>query len=230
MKPESLVLGVAGALFGLLCGWIIGAQHAAPAAGPTPTSSAVAAPAPAQGQSAAGGAQGQGGTPARATLDPARAQALEAQAGQRPQDAEVRSELANLYFDAERYADAARWYEASLQVAPRNADVSTDLAICYYYLNQADRALTQFAVSLAIDPKHTKTLLNLGIVRAFGKQDLAGAAAAWQQVVALAPPDSAEARAARQALEGVKAAHPEIAPGTPPAPAAPPSPSTRQGV
>ena len=32
--------------------------------------------------------------------------------------------------------------------------------------------------SLSIDPAHTKTMLNMGIVKAFGKQDLAGASAA----------------------------------------------------
>ena len=86
----------------------------------------------------------------------------------------VRTQLANLYFDAENYAEATRWYEASLKIAPTNADVSTDLAVSYYYTNQVDQALAQFARSLEIDPKHTKTWLNLGIVRAFGKQDLAG--------------------------------------------------------
>ena len=54
-------------------------------------------------------------------------------------------------------------------------------------MNQPDRALAQFDRSLAIDPRHTKTLLNVGIVRAFGKQDLEGAAEAWQQVVEVAP-------------------------------------------
>ena len=57
----------------------------------------------------------------------------------------------------------------------------------YYYSNQPDRALAQFKHSLEIDPKHTKTMLNQGIVLAFGKQDLEGATKAWQQVVDLAP-------------------------------------------
>ena len=38
----------------------------------------------------------------------------------------------------------------------------------------AGQALQQFDRSLAIDARHTKTLLNVGIVRAFGKDDLAG--------------------------------------------------------
>ena len=45
----------------------------------------------------------------------------------------------------------------------------------YYYSNQPDRALAQFTRSLEIEPKHTKTMLNQGIVLAFGKQDLDGA-------------------------------------------------------
>jgi cytochrome c-type biogenesis protein CcmH/NrfG len=57
----------------------------------------------------------------------------------------------------------------------------------------------------------------MGIVRAFGKQDLKGASEAWERVVSLSP-DSAEGRAAKQALDAVKTAHPDLtgatAPGT----------------
>ena len=89
-------------------------------------------------------------------------------------------------------------------------NISTDLGVCYYYTNQADKALEQFKRSLAIDPKHAKTLLNVGIVKAFGKQDLEGAMAAWQQVIDIAP-GSDEAQKARQVLDSIKSAHP----GTP---------------
>ena len=102
-------------------------------------------------------------------------------------DAESRVQLGNLYFDAERFADATKWYEEALKIDPKDVNASTDLGIAYYYMNQPDRALAQFERSLAIDPKHTKTLLNIGIVRAFGKQDLEGAAKAWQQVLDVAP-------------------------------------------
>lgn len=219
MKPESIVVGIAGALFGLLCGWMLGAQQVAPTPGP---SAPVAQAAP-----ASGGGQGSGQTGSTATpVDLRRAQELEQQAQQNPNDATPRTQLGNMYFDAEKYVDAAKWYEASLQIAPNNPDVSTDLAVSYYYSNQTDKALEQFQKSLAADPKHTKTLLNLGIVRAFGKQDLAGAAEAWNQVVQLAPADSPEARAARQALDGLKSAHPEITGGTPAAA----SPAPKQGA
>lgn len=227
MKPESIVVGIAGALFGLLCGWMLGAQQVPPVQAPA---AQTASSAPAQAGGAPQAQQGSTATP----VDARRAQELEGRAKQNPQDADVRTQLGNMYFDAERYAEAATWYEQALQVSPANADVSTDLAVSYYYTNQTDRALTQFERSLAIDPKHTKTWLNLGIVRAFGKQDLAGAADAWTQVVSLAPADSPEARAARQALEGLKAAHPETggAPasgGAAPASGPAPAPQARQG-
>ena len=119
----------------------------------------------------------------------------------------MRVELGNLYFDAERFDLALPWYEAALKLDPKNVDVSTDLAVCYYYPTSIDRALAQLDRSLAIDPKHSKTLLNQGIIRAFGKQDLAGATESWQKVVEIAPDSRRSAQRAQQGLDGLKSAH-----------------------
>src|SRR5690606_23392663 len=108
-------------------------------------------------------------------------------------------QLANTYFDAERWEEAIQWYERALKINPNNPNVSTDLGVSYYYTNRPDHALAQFDHSLTLDPKHTKTMLNKGIVLAFGKEDLKAAAAEWQKVVDLAP-DSDEGQAARRAL------------------------------
>ena len=123
-------------------------------------------------------------------------------------------ELGNLYFDAERFAEAAQWYEGALRIDPRNVNASTDLGITYYYMKETDRALAQFDRSLSIDPKHSKTLMNIGIVRAFGKEDLEGATKAWERLIEVAP-DSDEARRARQALAALKN-HPAPQDGRPP--------------
>jgi tetratricopeptide (TPR) repeat protein len=199
MKTDAVAFGIAGVLFGLIAGWVIGAQQAG-VRPPTP-----AAPP----QAAAPAAAGSGSTRA-AVLDDTKVNALKNVAGREKSNATPRIELANLYFDAERYDDAIKWYGEALALAPNNVDVSTDLGVCYYYSNQPDKALEQFDRSLKIDPRHAKTLLNLGIVRAFGKQDLDGAMQAWQKVMEVAP-GSQEAQAAKRALDSLQSAHP--APG-----------------
>jgi cytochrome c-type biogenesis protein CcmH/NrfG len=204
MKAETIAVATATAFFGLIVGWVIGSQQARTSSAAPPA--AVTAAAPAQPAPSAPPAPS---TPPPKLVDEATAQALKNTADRDPRNAAVRTQLGNLYFDADRFDEAIRWYQESLKVEPKNPDVSTDLAVAFYYLNQPDRALKQFEYSLTVDPKHTKTMLNMGIVRAFGKQDLTGAVEIWQKLIAMAP-GSADALAARKALDGLKAAHPEI--------------------
>jgi cytochrome c-type biogenesis protein CcmH/NrfG len=199
MHKESVVMGIAGVLLGLLAGWIIGSQQV-----PAPR---VDAAAPAAQQAA--------GSPAPPpALDEGRAAALKSTADSNPKDAETRVRLGDLYFDSGRFEEAVKWYSSALAIEPRNVNASTDLGIAYYYMNQPDRALEQFDKSLAVDPAHSKTLLNIGIVRAFGKQDLDGAAKAWQRVLDVAP-GSDEAARAKQGLDGLRSAHPGAGRGEP---------------
>jgi tetratricopeptide (TPR) repeat protein len=201
MKSESIAFALAGVLFGLLAGWIIGTQQASSLRPPVPsTASAPAQGAPAQqaGQQAV-------------LLDENKVSALRSIAEKEPSNARPRVELGNLYFDAERYDDAIKWYEEGVKLDSKDANLSTDLGVSYYYTNQPDRALEQFKKSLALDPKHLKTMLNMGIVMAFGKQDLQGAEAVWQQILQLAP-DSPEGQSAKRALDSLRAAHPGGAP------------------
>ncbi len=198
MKTDAIAFGLAGVLFGLLAGWIIGTEQG-------PRSPATAPPAPAAAAQT---------TPASrpAEVDQAQVNALTSLAQNQPKDAGPRVQLGNLYFDAERYDDAIKWYSEALAISPDDPDVSTDLGVSYYYTNQPDRAIAQFNHSLEVNPKHPKTLLNLGIVRAFGKQDLEGATKAWEQLVEIAP-DSPEGQAAKQALASLRSAHAGGTPG-----------------
>src|SRR5262245_27335425 len=195
MKTESIAFGVAGILFGLIAGWIIGTQQAALAPQPAPqpvrqAEQATSAP----------------------VLDEAKVKAFRAVAEKDPANAESRIQLGNLYFDAERFDQAIEWYGQALKLAPKNVDVSTDLGVSYYYSNQPDKALAQFDQSLKIDPRHAKTILNVGVVKAFGKQDLQGAQEAWEQAVKLAP-DSPEGQQAKKLLDTLRSAHPGQKPG-----------------
>lgn len=208
MSKESVVFGIAGVFFGVLIGWIVGSQQGtAPRQTPAPAAQQ-------QQQQQRAPAQGQQTAP---PLDQTRVASLKETADREPANARVRSELGNAYFDSEQFEEAARWYEASIKLEPKNVNTSTDLGISYYYLNQPDRALAQFDRSLAIDPSHAKTLLNIGIVRAYAKDDLAGAVKAWQRVVEVAG-DSTEGKVARQALDAIRNSHPNVAAPTEPAP------------
>src|SRR5829696_3277996 len=104
MKPESIAFGIAGVVFGLIAGWIIGSQQAAlgPAAAPVTASAPASAPS--------------GSAPAAAVLDDTKVKALTTVAEQQPQNAQPRVELGNLYFDAERYPDAIKWYSDALKL------------------------------------------------------------------------------------------------------------------
>lgn len=199
MKLDAVVYFVAGTAFGVILGWVIGAQQLGrtaqfPTAPIAQNAAASATPPPAAG----------GRTPP--TLDQARVDQLTATINSDPKNTTAIVQLANVYFDGERFTDAIAWYEKALALDPKDADVSTDLGVSYYYTNRTEEALKRFEASLAINPKHTKTLLNKGIVLAFGKEDLKGAAVEWQKVVDIAP-ESPEGQAARRALEGVAAAH-----------------------
>ena len=194
MKSEAVVLGISGVLFGLIAGWIIGSQQAV---GRPPAAAPAAQQAPASGAA---------GTSRAAVLDETQVNALKTVAGREASNPTPRLQLGNLYFDAERYDDAIKWYGEALKLSPNDVNVSTDLGVSYYYSNQPDKALAQFDRSLKLDPKHAKTLLNVGIVKAFGKQDLDGAGEAWKQVIALTP-DSPEGQAAKRALDSLQSAH-----------------------
>jgi len=202
MKAESIVYTIAGMCFGIILGWIIATQQ--PTKSPAPATQVASAPQ----QSSSGSASGQQAK----VLDEARVQQLTTILNSDPKNSGAAVQLGNTYFDAERYPEAITWYEKALAIDPKNADASTDLGVSYYYTNRADEALKQFEASLRIDPKHTKTLLNKGIVLAFGKQDLAGAAESWRKVVELAP-NTPEAQAAQRGLEGIAAAQSGQKPG-----------------
>lgn len=200
MKFESIVFAIAGVCFGLIAGWIIGSQQALM----SPRASVVAGAQVASPSSASSNPTP--GTPAPAILDETQVQALRNVVDRDPKNAVARAQLGNLYYDAGRYTDAIRWYGESIALNPSDVDVSTDLGVSYYYNNQPDLAIAQLEHSLEIDPRHTKTLLNLGVVRAFGKQDLKGATEVWRRLVEIAP-DSQEGRQAKQALDSLSSAH-----------------------
>src|SRR5579872_3832747 len=106
MKSDSIAFGIAGIFFGLIAGWIIGTQQAAQHP-PAPVAQTAAAPA------------GAPATTRAPQLDEAQVTALTSAAEHEASNVTPRVQLGNLYFDAERYADAIKWYEEALKLTPR---------------------------------------------------------------------------------------------------------------
>jgi tetratricopeptide (TPR) repeat protein len=93
----------------------------------------------------------------------------------------------NRFYDAQRYQDAIPYYQRALTFNQSDVNVSTDLGTALWYTGRVDAALAQYDRSLAIDRHHAQTLFNLGIVRADGKHDYAGAVEAWETLLNTTP-------------------------------------------
>jgi tetratricopeptide (TPR) repeat protein len=206
MKLESVIYAISGVFFGLIVGWIIGSQQATVAPRPraTQTESAPQQGGPASSEQASAGPAAT--APPPAILDETKVAALRTVVDHDAKNAVARAQLGDLYYDSGKYPDAIKWYSDALALNPKDINVSTDLGVSYYYNNDPDRAIQQLEQSLKIDPSHAKTLLNLGVVRAFGKRDLKGATEAWQHLVEVAP-QTPEGQQAKQALDSLSSAH-----------------------
>jgi len=177
VTPLTAVTGIAGMLFGIIVGYMLGVSRNE--VGPSPMTAAAAAPvAPA------------------AAVNEQELQGWRNILASDPNNVRANVELANRLYDAGRYGEAVPLYQRAFAADPRNVSVSTDLATALYYSGRADDALAQFDKSLAIDPRHAQTLFNLGIVKRDARNDPKGAIAAWERLLVSAPeyPEAAKVR------------------------------------
>jgi Tfp pilus assembly protein PilF len=104
-----------------------------------------------------------------------------------PKNAALENQIGLMYQKAHQFKEAAGYFEKSLQLDPKNVGVRADYASCLYYTGNVDGALAQLSQSLTYDPKHAGTLLNIGIIKWRGKNDVDGAVAAWEKVLQYHP-------------------------------------------
>ncbi len=100
---------------------------------------------------------------------------------------QLENQIGLIYENAHQFKAAAGYFEKSLQYDPKNIGVRADYASCLYYTGDVDGALTQLNQSLAYDPKHAGTLMNIGIIKWKGKNDVDGAMAAWEKLLRYHP-------------------------------------------
>ena len=183
LSALTAVTGVAGILFGIIVGYVIGSGQARGGALVAAPTAAVEAP-------------------AAAAVTDAELQAFRNVLSADPTNATAAEGLANKLYDAGRYAEAVPYYRQALAGDGKNVNVSTDLATALYYAGNSDEALAQLDRSLSIDPAHAQTLFNIGIVRRDGKKDPKGAAEAWERLLKSNPnyPEAAKVRSLIAAL------------------------------
>jgi Flp pilus assembly protein TadD len=100
-----------------------------------------------------------------------------------PKNFQAAVKAGNLLYDAQRYHEAIGFYQQAFAINSSDINVSTDLGTALWYAGRPDDALRQYDQSLRIDSKHAQTLFNIGIVRADGKGDYAGALLAWETLL-----------------------------------------------
>jgi tetratricopeptide (TPR) repeat protein len=178
ITPLTAVTGIAGVLFGVIVGYMLGVSRTG--AGSLPVAAVQAAAA----------------APAPALVTDQELQGWRNILATDPKNLRANVELANRLYDAGRYAEAIPYYQQAFSIDPKNVNVSTDFATALYYAGRADEALVQFDRSLAIDPRHGQTLFNLGIVKRDARNDPKGAIAAWERLLTSVPdyPDAAKVR------------------------------------
>src|SRR5512132_3247288 len=116
MRSDSIVFAVAGMCFGIILGWVIGTQQAAKR-GATAVQLQQATPASAPA-AAGGGDQAAGAARTPPPLDEGKVQSLQTIIKSDPKNVSAYVQLGNAYFDAERYADAIKWYQESIKLDP----------------------------------------------------------------------------------------------------------------
>ena len=178
ITPLTAVTGIAGVLFGVIVGYLMGVSQQEARSLPVAAATAAAAPAPV---AVANEQELQGWRNVLATD---------------PKNVRANVELANRLYDAGRYAESIPYYQQAFAGDPKNVNVSTDLATALYYAGRPEEALAQYDRSLAINPKHAQTLFNVGIVKRDARNDPKGAIEAWERLLVVVPdyPDAGKVR------------------------------------
>lgn len=114
--------------------------------------------------------------------------ALEQRLSRDPKDLQALLALAHLFLDRQQFSRAIELYKKALEVEPRNAEAITHLGIILIQGGHLDEGLKAFDRALTINPNYLHALWNKGIALAEGRGDLAAAIPVWERFVTLAQP------------------------------------------
>jgi len=100
-----------------------------------------------------------------------------------PNNAMLAAQIGNIYYDAQAFALAAKYYQKSLAINSENLPVRVDLATALFSSGQIDPALAELNSVLQKDPNNNAALFNRGLVKWKGKNDVEGAVADWESIL-----------------------------------------------
>jgi tetratricopeptide (TPR) repeat protein len=104
-----------------------------------------------------------------------------------PQNADLKTQIGNIYYDLNQFEKAIEFYQQSLKIRPQDPNVETDLATSFHYLGQDDKALEILDKILGYSPNFSQALFNKGIVLISGKKDVKAGIAVWEELLRLNP-------------------------------------------
>ena len=190
---QTYVMAAVCLVIGVLVGYLVrGSAHPAAQGTPAEMQQATSAPPPGMPQTTSASPPGMGQQP-MPTLDDMKrmtdkqVEPLLAKLKTDPKNADLLAKIALTYKAGHQFKEAIAYFQKSLDVDPKNVTIRTVMASCMYYTGDVDGALAELNKSLTYDPKHAGTLMNIGIIKWHGKNDINGAVAAWQTLLKLNP-------------------------------------------
>lgn len=112
-----------------------------------------------------------------------------------PNNTQLLTQVGTIYKATHQFKEAGDYYEKAVKVDPKNVAIRSEYASCLYYNGDVDQAIDQLQQALQYNPKDANSLFNIGVIKLQGKQDVAGALAAWQELLKTNPQLSAARKA-----------------------------------
>jgi cytochrome c-type biogenesis protein CcmH/NrfG len=112
-------------------------------------------------------------------------------------------QIGNDYFDLGEAQKSIDAYQRALAIKDGDPNVITDMGVMYRQLKDFPKAAAAFRKAAAAAPNHPQSRMNLGVVLMHDLNDKAGAIAAWEDYLRVAPNDPSSANI-RRALDELR--------------------------
>lgn len=116
-----------------------------------------------------------------------------------PKDVDLVMRLADVYFDAKQFTEAAEFYKRALSLRPDDAEIYNNLGLSIHYMGNSVEGLRYVNDGVKKNPYHQRILLTKGFILAYGLGDMGAAKEAWEKARVINP-DSQIGKAASEFL------------------------------